>query len=104
MKQLKTLLTQLLVITSLMLPWATTGAAENFQKAGVISGVNSGTVNIHHQNINYRIRTDTEIQFPNVANPSMDNFKKGNEVYLRGKILNGVYSVDFIVYLPKIPG
>jgi hypothetical protein len=104
MKQFKTLLTQLLVISSLMLPWTTTAALETFQKAGVISSVDAATVNIYHQDINYRINADTEIQFPNVANPRMSNFRIGNEVYLRGNILNGAYYVDLIVYLPEIPG
>jgi len=104
MKQFKTLLTQLLVITSLMLPWATTAALETFQKAGVISSVDATTVNIYHQDINYRINSNTEIQFQNVANPGMSNFKNGDEVYLRGKILNGAHYLDLIIYLPKIPG
>ncbi len=103
MNQLKTLLTQLLIVSSLLLPWATTEAAEIFEKAGVISKVNAGTVNIYHQDINYRISTDTKIQIPNVVKPRMTNFKVGHEVYMKGKILNGVYTVDLIVYLPNIP-
>ena len=103
MKQLKTLLTQLLLVTSLLLPWSAAEAAEIFEKAGVISKVNAGTVNIYHQDINYRIRTDTKIQIPDVAKPRMSDFKVGHEVYMKGKIQNGVYDVELIVYLPKIP-
>ena len=104
MKQFNSFLTRLLVITALLLPWATTEALETFQKAGIISAVNSGTIRIHHQDINYRIGADTEIQFQNVAKPGMRNFKNGDEVYLRGKILNGAHYLDLIIYLPKIPG
>jgi len=104
MKQFKSLLAQLLVITSLMLPWATTEALDTFQKAGVISRVDSTTVNIHHQDINYRIGSGTEIRFQDVAQPDMRKFKKGDEVYLRGKVLQGAYYLDLIIYMPKIPG
>jgi len=104
MKQFKSFLNRLLVITALLLPWATAEALETFQKAGIVSAVDSATIRIHHQDINYRISTDTEIRFQNAANPRMSNFKKGDEVYLRGKILDGAYYLDLIVYLPKIPG
>jgi hypothetical protein len=104
MKQFNSFLTRLLVITALLLPWATTEALETFQKAGVVSTLDSGTIRIYHQDINYRIGADTEIRFQKVANPDISNFKKGDEVYLRGKILNGAYYLDLIVYLPKIPG
>ena len=104
MKQFKSLLTQLLVITSLMLPWATTEALDTFQKAGIISNVNSTTVNIHHQDINYRIGSGTEIRYQDVSKPDMSSFKKGDEVYLRGKVLKGAYYLDLIIYMPKIPG
>jgi Cu/Ag efflux protein CusF len=87
-----------------MLPWATSEALETFQKAGVISRVDSTTVNIHHQDINYRVGSDTEIRFKDVSKPDMSNFKKGDEVYLRGKILKGAYYLDLIIYMPKIPG
>ena len=104
MKTIKTGLTNFLLVAFLMLPWATTEALETFKKAGIISKVDSSTVNVYQQDINYRIRSDTEIKIPNIAKPSMRHFKAGDEVYLRGKVLNGVYYVDLIVYLPKIPG
>jgi len=104
MKQLKSLLTQLLLITSLLLPWAATEAAEPFVKAGFITKVNAATINLYHYDIDFRIGSDAKIEIPNVSNPRMSDFKKGDQVYMEGKILNGVYYVDWILYLPETPG
>jgi hypothetical protein len=46
----------------------------------------------------------TEFRFQNVAKPDTSSFKKGDEVYLRGKIVNGAYYVDVVIYMPKVPG
>jgi len=104
MKQFNSFLTRLLVIATLQLPWATAEALETFQQAGVISKVNSATINIHYKDINYRIGAKTEFRFQNVAKPDTSSFKKGDEVYLRGKIVNGAYYVDVVIYMPKVPG
>ena len=103
MKKIKIQLSRVLIVLAAVFSWVNAEALESFQQAGVISNVNSATVNIYHQGTNYRIRPDTEIRVPNVAKPRMSDFKKGHQVYLRGKILNGVYYVDLIVYLPEIP-
>jgi len=99
MKQLKTLLAQLLVITSLMLPWATTEALENFQQAGVITG-HSQDKFVVNQKV-FRIRRDTE--FPSSKRPSYKAFKKGDEVYIEGIILDGIRYVDKMVFYPPEP-
>ena len=99
MKQLKTLLAQLLVITSLMLPWVTAEALETFQQAGAITGYSHDKFVVNQQV--FRIRPDTE--FPSGSRPSYKSFKKGDEVYIEGKILNGIRYVDKMSFYPPEP-
>lgn len=99
MKQLKTLLAQLLVITSLMLPWATTEALETFQQAGAITGYSHDKFMLNQQV--FRIRPDTV--YPSGSRPSYKAFKKGDEVYIEGKVLNGIRYVDKMIFYPPEP-
>lgn len=99
MRQLKTLLAQLLVITSLMLPWATAEALETFQQAGTITGYSHDKFVVNQQV--FRIRPDTV--FPSGSRPSYKAFKKGDEVYIEGKILNGIRYVDTMRFYPPEP-
>ena len=100
MKQFKTLLTQLLVITSLMLPWATTEALENFEKAGYIASVGYDKFTIRGQE--YRISPSAQLKSKDTSRKKFSDFKKGDAIYIKGKILNGVYYVDFIYYKTPI--
>jgi hypothetical protein len=99
MRQLKTLLAQLLVITSLMLPWVTAEALETFQQAGAITGYSHDKFVVNQQV--FRIRPDTV--FPSGSRPSYKAFKKGDEVYIEGKILNGIRYVDTMRFFPPEP-
>jgi len=96
MKQFKTLLTQLLVITSLMLPWATTEALETFEKAGYIASVGYDKFTIRDQE--YRISPKAKLNSNDASRQKFADFKKGDAIYFKGKILNGVYYVDIIFY------
>ncbi|MBT8433222.1 MAG: hypothetical protein KJN95_01090 [Gammaproteobacteria bacterium] len=96
MKQFKTLLTQLLVITSLMLPWATTAALETFEKAGHITSIGYDTFTMRDQK--YRISPSAQLKSNDASRNKFSDFKKGDEIYFKGKILNGVFYVDIIFY------
>lgn len=96
MKQFKTLLTQLLVITSLMLPWATTEALETFEKAGYIASIGYDKFTIRGQE--YRISPSAQLNSNDASRKIFSDFKKGDAIYFKGKILNGVYYVDIIFY------
>ena len=96
MKQFKTLLTQLLVITSLMLPWATTAALETFEQAGAITklGYDKFTVG----NRDFRFAPGASLQSNDSKREKFSDFKLGDQIYFKGKILNGVNYVDIIYY------
>lgn len=101
MKQFKSILTQLLVVTALMLPWATTGALETFEKAGYISSVGYDKFTIRDQV--YRISPSAKLKSNDATRKKFSDFKKGDEIYFKGKILNGVYYVDIIIYETPTP-
>lgn len=96
MKQLKTLLTQLLIITSLSLPWTAAEAAKAFERAGYITEMGYNTFTIRGQK--YRLASDAKLDSNDSSRRSFRDFKKGDPIYFKGKILNGVYYVDIIYY------
>ena len=105
MKLVKTRLAKLLVIMVTMLPLAGVSAAEEFMKSALITRIDAGTVKLYlYDDIKFRFKTSTTIKNPNVKNPGLSDFKRGDNVYLQGEILNGVYYVDLIQYLPRQPG
>lgn len=101
MKQFKSFLTQLLVITALMLPWATTEALETFEKAGYIASIGYDKFTIRDQV--YRISPAAKLKSNDVKRKKFSDFKKGDAIYFKGKILNGVYYVDIIFYETPTP-
>ena len=118
MKQLKTLLlTQLLVISSLMLPWTTTVAQEisgqrtvtikpgsskststvkTFEKAGVITklGYDKFTVN----GKDFRFAPRAVLNSKDSKRKKFSDFELGDKIYFKGKVLNDVNYVDIIYY------
>jgi len=101
MKQFKSFLTQLMVITALMLPWATAEALENFAKQGYINSVGYDKFTIRDQE--YRISPSAKLMSNDAKRKKFSDFKKGDAIYFKGKILNGVYYVDIIFYETPIP-
>jgi len=100
MKQFKTLLTRLLVITSLMLPWATTTALETFEKSGYIASVGNDKFTIRGQV--YRVSPSAQLKSNDARRKKLSDFKKGDEIFFKGKILDSVYYVDIIYYKTPI--
>ena len=117
MKQFKTLLTQLLVISSLVLPWTTTVAqgtfgqsivtvkpgsnkstltVKTFDQAGVITklGYDKFTVN----GKDFRFAPGASLNSNDSKRNRFSDFKLGDEIYFKGKVLNDVNYVDIIYY------
>jgi hypothetical protein len=117
MKQFKTLLTQLLVITSLMLPWATTAALDisnqgslvikpgnvdstatvkTFDQSGVITKLGYDKFTVAGKD--FRFSPGAKLQSNDSNRSRFSDFKLGDEIYFKGKILDGVNYVDIIYY------
>ena len=99
MKQFKTLITQLLLVTSLMLPWATTEALDTFKQSGAISKYKSSKFVINSE----VYRLSPTAKFPSGDRPEYKTFKKGDVVYVEGKILSGIRYVDVMIFFPPEP-
>jgi hypothetical protein len=117
MKQFKTLLAQLLVISSLMLPWATSEALEistqsgvttepgnskstatvqTFSRAGVITRLGYDKFTIGDRD--FRFAPGAKLHSNDSKRSRFSDFKVGDEIYFKGKVLDGVNYVDIIYY------
>lgn len=101
MNQFRTLLIQFLLVTSLLLPWTTTGAIETFEQAGTISNVGYDKFTVNRKV--YRIAPGAKLNSSDSSRTKFSDFKKGDEIYFKGKVLNGVNYVDIIVYVTPVP-
>lgn len=101
MNQFKALLIQFLLVTSLLLPWGTTGALDTFEQAGTISDVGYEKFTVKKKQ--YRIAPGVKFKSSDASRNKFSDFKKGDQIYFKGKILNGVRYVDIIVYLTPVP-
>ena len=101
MKSLNTHLARALLIFSLMLPWATTEALERFEQAGYITdiGISSFVV----RGTKYRIAPGAKLSSKSAKRRSFSDFRKGDEIYFKGEIVNGVYHVNIIYYEDPVP-
>jgi hypothetical protein len=99
MKQFRALITQLMVITALMLPWATTEALDTFKESGAITKYNRDKFTMNSQ----VFRVSPRASFPSGSRPNYPAFRKGDMVYIEGKILSGVRYVDVMVFFPPEP-
>lgn len=97
MKNLKPLLAQLLVISSLMLPWATAEALETFGIGGVINKIDVSSLKLYHGDRTYRVKPTAEIIVPGVQNARLRNLKKGDLVSLKGHTIGSTYYVERII-------
>ena len=96
MNQFKRLVTRLLIVTALLLPWSPAGAVDNFKQFGVISSLSSNGFTIRGKE--YRIAPGAKLDSNDASRRRLSDFRKGDKIYLEGKLLNDVYFVDRIVY------
>ena len=122
MKQFKTPLTQLLVISSLVLPWTTTVALETFgqtsvtvkpgskkstatvktfDQAGVITKLGYDKFTVDGKD--FRFAPRASLNSNDSKRNRFSDFKLGDEIYFKGKVLNGVNYVDIIYYKTPEP-
>ncbi len=98
MKALKPILAQTLVVASLMLPWATAEALEDFGVGGVISDIDISSLRLHRSDTTYRVKPSTKIIIEGVKNPGLGNLKVGDVVSLKGQKVGDINYLDRIIY------
>jgi hypothetical protein len=117
MKQFNTVLTRLLVISLLILPWTTTVALETigqtsvtvkpgsnkstatvktFEQAGVITKLGYGKFTVNGKD--FRFAPRALLNSNDRRRSKLSDFKPGDEIFFKGKILNDVHYVDIIYY------
>lgn len=100
MIQVKPILTRLLLVASLMLPWATTGALETFERGGAISAVGYDKFTVNQQE--YRVAPGAKLKSYHSSRKKFSDFRPGDVIMFQGKVLNGVHYVDVIIYRAPI--
>ncbi len=96
MKNLKTQCARLLIVFTLLLPWAATDALETFEQAGVISSIGYDKFTLRGKS--YRLAPGAKLDSKDQSRKKFSDFKKGDRIYFKGKVLNNVRYVDIIYY------
>ena len=101
MNQFKSLVTRLLIVTALLLPWSPAGAVDDFRQFGIIKSLTSNSFTI--RDTEYRIAPGATLQSNDPGRKRLSDFRKGDKIYFEGKLINGVNYVDKIYYATPIP-
>lgn len=101
MKQLKTQFARLLIVFTLLLPWATTEALETFERGGPIASLDSTSFTVEGRK--YRIRSGATLQSNDDSRKKLSDFRKGDVIIFQGTVINGVHYVDKIFYYTPVP-
>ena len=97
MNKVTKLLAQVLLIASLTLPWTVAEAAEStFERTGTIASVGISDFVIRGQK--YRIAPGAKLLSKSKSRKKFADFRRGDEIYFKGKVVNGVFYVDYIFY------
>jgi hypothetical protein len=101
MKQLKLKLIQFLAIVAIALAWAPTQALETFEQAGAITALGYDKFTVNKQV--FRVTASSKLDSASADRRKFSDFKKGDMVFVKGKVLNGVNYVDILVYMTPPP-
>ena len=97
MKSVKTFVTRLLLVTSLMLPWVAAEALDTFEQAGTMANISlDGSFTIN--GTLYRVASDAKLSSSSPDRRRFSDFKRGDLIWCKGRILNGTRYVDIIKY------
>ncbi len=96
MKLVTKTMARMLLIFSLLLPWVAAEAAEFFEQAGHISKISVSRFVVH--GIEYRVASGAKLSSKSSSRRSFSDFRKGDEIYFKGRSVNGVHYVDIIYY------
>lgn len=87
---------KVLVIAALSLPWCAVEALEKFTDAGAIKKLGYSSFSIKEQR--YRVSPTVKIEIPGKRNARLSSLKIGDNIFVKGKVLSGIYYVDLIIY------
>ncbi|MDJ0778511.1 MAG: hypothetical protein QNJ85_11645 [Gammaproteobacteria bacterium] len=96
MKKLTTNIARLLCVALLLAPWSLAQALDTFQQAGMISGTEYEKITIKGRD--YRPDSEIEVVSDDPSRSEFGAFRKGDVVYVEGKVVNGTRYVDVLRY------
>ena len=98
MIQFKQNIVKFLLIAILVFLWANAQALETFEEGGVITKMGYSEFTVNNQK--YRISPGAKLQSFDPSRKKLSDFKAGDRILFKGKVLSGVHYVDLIVYHP----
>ena len=101
MKQLKNGLLGVLLIASLGLRWTPVHGVEAFEQAGPISAIGHAGFTVEQQE--YRIAPGARLQSFDSRRRSLSDFRVGDIVIFKGKVISDIYYVDMVTYYAPKP-
>ncbi len=97
MKKFKQLVIRSLVAIALTISWSAAPALEKFERSGVIDSRDFGSFKLVAGE-KYRISPGATLRSNAGSRSKFTDFRSGDFIVFRGKILNGVNYVDMIIY------
>ena len=101
MKTLKYNIRLVVALIVFSLPWVSSQAVENFQKAGVISAIGYDQFTLDGKK--YRYAPGAKINSNDPKRQKFSDLKRGDQIYFEGVILNRVFYVNIIYYETPLP-
>ena len=90
-----------LLAAGLLLVSANTMALEQFEQFGVINKLNYSGFIVSGQK--YRIAPGAKLRSNDASRKRLSDFRQGDRIYFKGKILNNAYLVYLVVYERPTP-
>lgn len=81
--------------------WTPAYAVEKFEQAGPIGTIGHASFTVENQE--YRIAPGAKLQSFDPKRRRLSDFRKGDIIIFKGKLINDVYYVDLIVYYAPLP-
>ncbi len=102
-KPIKNWLMLVLLWVGLSSPWISVQALEQFEKAGVVTAINQKGFFIENQKFrlaaNIKVIGDT----PTAKTKKISEIKKGDLVWAKGRVLDGIRYIEIIRYFERQP-
>ncbi len=94
-------LLNLLTVLTLVLPWSAIEAEEYYDVIGQINKLDISTITVNNKS--YRMNPVVEVGIPGKKNARLKDFKKGDSVWLRTIIIDGIHYVISIKLITLPP-
>jgi hypothetical protein len=101
MRKLKRFMVSVLLTASLALSSTSVDAVETFEQAGPIAEIGYSGFTVEQQK--YRIAPGAKLKSYDASRRKLSDFKKGDVIIFKGKVISDVYYVDLITYYAPKP-